>query len=159
MEDTSQKQLARDVSGRVQVRLMEESPSWEAWKRCHDVCLSRDGASCFREVVPPSFTPPRATSRGDACTASLCSLTTHHPDGVSSSSSLLQAWHRPDLLPSQEDRKRHHLPRQDGKRSLASFSDLLSLESAFISSTYSPNCILDSYLCSEEGPPQRMWQR
>lgn len=58
MEDTSQKQLARDVSGRVQVRLMEESPSWETWKRCHDVCLSRAGASCFREVVPPSFIPP-----------------------------------------------------------------------------------------------------
>lgn len=55
---TCQKQLARDVSGRVQVRLVEESPSWEAWKRCHDVCLSRDGASCFREGVPPSFTPP-----------------------------------------------------------------------------------------------------
>ena len=39
-------------------------------------------------------------------------LQSHHPDRVSSYSFLL-AWHGPDLLPSQEERERHHLPRQD----------------------------------------------
>lgn len=39
-------------------------------------------------------------------------LQSHHPDRVSSYS-LPLAWHGPDFLPSQEERERHHLPRQD----------------------------------------------
>lgn len=65
---------------------------------------------------------------------------------------LLQAWHRPDFLPSSEERSATTYPGRMAERSPTSFSDLLASESGLLSSSYSSNGVLDSH--SERSPAE-----
>lgn len=58
---------------------------------------------------------------------------------------MLLAWHRPDLLPSLEERERHHLRRQDGGEKTDSLLHLLSPRASWTQR-------------SERGAPQSAWQ-
>lgn len=111
---TSQKQLARDVAGRVRVRPREESPDWETCKRCPDnvpiwECCTLLQASRSIQLHSPARRYIRR--RLLHCFA----LQLHHPvrkfvlrasckNGTGLTSCL-----------SKRTRERHHLPRPNGE--------------------------------------------
>lgn len=76
------------------------------------------------------------------------------PDQRVSSHSGLQVWLGPALLPSQEERKRRLLPRQDGGENLTASSHLLAPESVPVGSTCFPEGRRPgAHALGERGPP------